>query len=294
MVNDPEISIIIPTFKRKNSTIRLLYSLLPQLTENYEVIIVEQHKNNNKYYRNVLSKFKERYKYIFIKQSSTPIAKNIGVKNASSQYLLFLDDDVTVHDDLISHHIASLNIKNVGGVAGRVITPGTKIEYNNKKVGKITLLGKFTDGYSSTVKQEVDTVIGCNASWRKDVFYKVGGFDENYTGNAMREESDLSLKVKQLGYRILFDPKACVTHHREEKGGNRKTEGRLKWYFHFFSNETYFYLKFKPKLLLPLMLFTRWEWAMRCMFGFGRELSFNSLLTPIKGIIDGYKKYKSL
>lgn len=287
-------SIIIPTYKRKSSLLRLLNSLTKELKRDTEIIVVEQVFNNGKEIIGLARKNSLDLKYFLLKEASTSKAKNFGATKAKGNFLLFLDDDVIVKPGLIENHLKNFKEPKIGAIAGRVVTQGQPIEENRKDVGRITFFGRFTDGFSSTIKQEVETVIGCNACFKKDVFEKIGGFDEQFTGNAMREESDLSLRVKKAGYKIIFEPKAVVLHLREKTGGNRKTEGRMKWYFDFFSNETYFFLKHRPKIIVPLILLTRWEWALRCMFGFGREVSMRSILTPFKGICDGLKKYRRL
>jgi len=125
----------------------------------------------------------------------------------------------------------------------------------------------------------------------KNIFWESDGFDERFTA-AIREESDLALRIKKIGYRVVFDPTAVVTHMRESSGGGRKTEGRMAWYYHFLSNETYFFLKHFNKLFFPIFLMTRMNWILRCMFGFGREVSIRSMTTPFLGIKDGFRKYK--
>ena len=97
--------------------------------------------------------------------------------------------------------------------------------------------------------------------------------------------------MKSAGNKIIYEPTAVVEHHRAATGGARKSEGRLQWYFDFFSNETYFYLKHRPHILLPIFWLTKIEWAGRCMFGFGREVSVRSLSTPFAGMVDGVRKY---
>lgn len=286
------ISIVIPTYKRKDSLVRLLKSLKTEVNDSTEVIIVEQIFNNEKEYRKVTHENNINLKYFFLKEASTSKAKNYGVKRAKGKYILFLDDDVIAKKRLIRNHLKNFENKNICAVVGKCVTVGQKVEPERKNIGRISFLGKFTDGFTSSIRQEVDTVIGCNAFWRKDVLDKINGFDERFTGNAMREESDLSLRAKKLGFKIIYDPSVEIEHLRAETGGNRKTEGRIKWYFDFFSNETYFFLKHRPKIVVPLIMLTRWEWAFRCMFGFGREVSIRSISTPFLGICDGYKKYR--
>jgi GT2 family glycosyltransferase len=286
------LSIIIPTFHRKNSVLRLLGNLASQKIAN-QIIVVEQTQRNEGVIRAYAKAHKLNLQYIFLPAPSTAHAMNVGVQAAKGEYVLFLDDDVVVKPGIIENHLKNFDDPKVAATVGRVITPGQKNEIDRRDVGRVNWLGVHSDGYSSTIRQEVDSVIGCNTCWRTDIYRKLGGIDEQFTGNAMRLESDLSLRARKAGYTIMFEPKAVVEHLREETGGARKTEGRMAWNFDFFSNETYFFLKHRPHILLPLFLLTKTEWALRCMFGFGREVSIRSMATPLRGVLDGIRKYKN-
>jgi len=289
MVN---ISIIIPSYKRKDSLIRLIKNLAGQTKKDTEIIVVEQGENNGNVYRIIARELHMQFSYIFQKEISASKAKNRGARKACGKYLIFYDDDVLVGKNAVANIVRNFSDPSVGGVAGRVVDVGRVEEPGRRDVGRIYPLGIVTGGFSSRIRQNVDTVIGCNAAWRKNVFDEIGGFDERFTGNAMREESDLSLRVKAKGYHIVFDPTATVVHLREPHGGARKIDDRFYWYFHFFSNEAYFFLKHQSVGLFPIFLFTRISYILRCMFGFGREVSVRSIKTPFIGIVDGIDKYR--
>lgn len=286
------VSIIIPTYKRKESVLRLLKSLVREKVKPLEVVIVEQAENNKDSYSKIARKYQISLRYFFLSNPSTPKAMNTGVKVANGKFILFLDDDVVVQNEILQAHINNFRDPMVAATVGRSITRGQRVQRNRKDTGRITWLGHFTDGFSSKIRQYVDTVIGCNSCWRKDIYIALGGIDEQFTGNAMRLESDFSLRAKQRGYKIIFEPSALVKHYRAETGGARKTEGRLQWYFDFFSNEVYFFLKHRFWLILPIFLLTKTEWAIRCMFGFGREVSIRSIITPFAGVLNGIGKYR--
>ncbi|MCX6792180.1 MAG: glycosyltransferase [Candidatus Gottesmanbacteria bacterium] len=281
----PVVSIIIPTYKRQESLHKLLRSLTTENGQYLEIIVVVQGEKRNKLPRNV----KVRY----LKMPSMTHARNIGTGKARGKFILFLDDDVIVSKGLIKNHVKNFRDLMVAATCGRVITPGQRLEPKYRKIGQVDLLGGVSGGFSSTIRQEVNTVIGCNMCWRRDVYIALGGVDERFTGNALREETDLSLRAKTLGYKIIFEPKAVVEHHRTEIGGARKSEGRIQWYYDLFSNETYFFLKHRMKVLLPIFWMTKIGWAIRCMFGFGREVSTRSISTPFAGMVDGVRKYKT-
>jgi GT2 family glycosyltransferase len=287
------ISIIIPTFHRKESLMRLMKSLTNQKGIQFEVIVVEQGEENKKEIEQLGRKLGLELHYIYLPQPSMTHARNMGATAAKGEYLLFLDDDVITRPGLLENHINNFQDPKVGATTGRVITPGQPVEEGRTDTARVSMF-EVTEGYSSTIRQEVDTVVGCNMCWRTDVYKKLGGVDEQFTGNALREETDLSLRAKKLGYKIIFEPKAEVEHVRALSGGARKTEGRMKWYFDFFSNETYFFLKHRSSILLPVYLLIKLNWAMRCMFGFGREVSLRSIMTPKLGVLNGIKKYRML
>lgn len=245
------ISIVIPTFHRKKSLLRLLQTLDKKM----EIIVVEQEENNKKAFKKYITT------YIFLPKRSTPHAMNVGVKRAKGDLVLFLDDDVTVTKDFRKHHEKNFKDPAVAATVGRIITDGQKIEAERMDTGRIDWLGECSDGFSSAHRQKVDTVIGANTCWRKDILLKLGGFDERFTGNALRFESDLSLRAKQAGYTIVFEPKALVYHHRESTGGTRKTEGRMRWYIDYFHNETLFFLKHRPYYLYPVYLLIKIWWV---------------------------------
>lgn len=265
---------------------KLLSSLRCEQGKILEIFVVSQGDEK-------LRKLGSNVLVMYLPTPSTTHAMNVGARRAKGGLILFLDDDVVVRKGLIENHVKNFSDATVGATCGRVITPGQPVEPKHRNVGRVGLLGGVSGGFSSTIRQEVDTVVGCNMCWRRDVYLSLGGVDEQFTGNALREETDLSLRAKKLGYKIIFEPKAVVEHHRALTGGARKSEGRIKWYFDFFSNETYFFLKHGAHVLLPIFWLTKIEWAARCMFGFGREVSLRSISTPFAGMTDGVRKYKT-
>jgi GT2 family glycosyltransferase len=96
---------------------------------------------------------------------------------------------------------------------------------------------------------DVPTAAGANMSFRRELVERLGGFDERYTANAFRWETDFSVRVIRSGARIRYDPEARVVHHYGTPGGCDnghllgRTEASHAWYELFFRNNTYFALK---------------------------------------------------
>ncbi len=284
------VSVIIPTYNRGEPLCWTIESLFKQTEKNFEIIIVDQSNKKFPEKEEFLRKNRRKIRYFSGLSPNAPRARNFGAKKAKGEILLFLDDDVKCRPDLITHHFKNYQDKKVGAVVGRIVTVGQKEEPNRKDVGRITPWGNHTDGYSSKIKQEIYDAITCNASWRKDVFEKIGGFDENLI--LIREDSDLAIRTRKAGFKIIFEPKAEIFHLRAESGGFRKTEGRLRWYFGFFMSEAYFSLKHIPCYWWGIFWLARWQYFLRCMFGFGREVSLKSIKTPWLGIYQGWLAYR--
>jgi len=284
-------SIIIPTYHRTECLLRLLQSISEQDEKDIEILIVEQGENHKK---DIVSYAKKHYlqiSYIFIKHPNMPKARNVGARIAKGRYLVFYDDDVILTPHALHRLVDAFSRTNGDLIGGRVTMPDRPDDKESVHTGRISYLCSFSENFSSLVPQSVDTVIGCHMAMKKSVFDNVGGFDEHFIGNALREESDFSLRVKDKGYTVLFDPSATVVHLRAAHGGANKSDNRLFWYYCFFHNETYFFLKHRPLVLLPIYMMKKISYILRCMFGFGREVSVRSFITPIVGIRDGIETF---
>ena len=55
---------------------------------------------------------------------------------------------------------------------------------------------------------------------KKEVFEAVGGFDEGYINGF--EDVDLCLKLREGGYRLIFNPKSIIFHFEEKTAGRKK------------------------------------------------------------------------
>jgi GT2 family glycosyltransferase len=285
------VSVIIPTFNRNLSLCNTLSCLFKQSYKNYEIIVIDQSNRKFEEKSIFLLNNKNKFKYLTAKIPNASRARNMGISKARGSLFLFLDDDVLFDKNLIKNHVKNYTDIRIGAITGRVTSNEEKESENRSiKVGRISWYGKFTDNFSSTIRQEVDTAITCNASWKKTCLDEVGLFDEKFTG-PIREDSDLSLRTKKKGYKIIFDPTSVVRHVRDQTGGFRKTEGKINWYIGFFKSETYFFIKHFPKVLLPFILLTRLKWVLYSALNAIRYRNILYLQAPFLGIYRGLIDY---
>ena len=98
MKNEGLISVIIPTYNRNEKLLKLLQCLQNQMQDNVEVIVVDDHSDNE-----LKLEFPEWLKYIRLEENSggASVPRNIGLDNAKGKYIVFIDSDDLVSDDYI-------------------------------------------------------------------------------------------------------------------------------------------------------------------------------------------------
>ena len=82
-----------------------------------------------------------------------------------------------------------------------------------------------------------------------------GGFDRQYTGTALLEDTDFSERIRQDGWILLFDLAAELIHLSALQGGVR-VEDALRTEYWRFRNCTYWTPKHRGPRHLPLLMAT--------------------------------------
>lgn len=88
------VSVIIPTYNRKNSIIYAIESVLNQTYTNLELIVVDDGSTDGT--QNILEQIKDkRFRYVYQKNSGACVARNRGIDLAQGEYIAFHDSDDT-------------------------------------------------------------------------------------------------------------------------------------------------------------------------------------------------------
>ena len=218
------ISIILPTLNRADYLASTVDCLIEQdFGEPYEIIIVDQSAaiDSTMYSRAKDSDTLIKY-YHVTEFRGLPEARNFGVQHTQYAYILFLDDDIECDCNLLKEHYKFLSQPDIAVVAGG-ITEKYKNNPKSKNVGKFHFYTATPErGFHINHKEYVDHGGGGNYSIKKDIFLEVGGVDEylNY-GAALYEETEICLRVKELGYKVFFNYDAHVWHLAADTGGCR-------------------------------------------------------------------------
>lgn len=256
------VSIVIPTYNREEVLCNTISDLLKLFDQFTELIIVDQTLKHQPETSAFLNRLPKKIRVIKLTTPNLPKARNIGTREATGDIVLFLDDDIKPVSTLIKSHVIHYDDPTIGGVAGRLLSPLGEIKYLDQRYYTSSFSWRFVRFDQDWDLREVDSAPGGNMSFRRDLIIKLGGFDEEFVGNAFREETDFCLKLRDNSYRILFEPKAALIHYWNTDGGcdhirlGNSDFTSFKYYQDFVQNNVYFFFKHVPTLNNPYLL---WE-----------------------------------
>ena len=101
------ISAIIPTFNHGRELLCLLQSIDEQVLQPSEIIVVDDGSTDNTF--EIISPYLNRIIYIKQENRGAPSARNKGFEASSGDFLLFLDADLDLRNDMISKMRATLS-----------------------------------------------------------------------------------------------------------------------------------------------------------------------------------------
>src|SRR5215211_2624566 len=229
---EPKVSLIIPT--RDNvSMLKNCLESIERLTTygNYEIIIMDNDSVDPATIEYLASTphrvipFRERFNYSRI--------NNVGVSHAEGEYVLLLNDDTEViSGGWLEAMLEHAQRPEVGAVGAKLIYPDGRIQHAGVLVGVGGSWGpgvathshqfypsEFA-GYLGTAAKitNYSAVTAACMLLRKSVFDEVGGFDEEDLRVSFNDV-DLCLRIRGLGYSILYTPYAELYHHESVSRG---------------------------------------------------------------------------
>ena len=116
MVSKIKISIITPLFNREDLIYNTILSVISQQYENFEYLIVDD-QSTDKSYEIVKEILKNDSRIRLIRRDRNPkganSCRNIGIKESSGEYLMFLDSDDILAPWAIENRIKTV-VQNIG------------------------------------------------------------------------------------------------------------------------------------------------------------------------------------
>lgn len=197
--------------------------LLKQHPQASEILIVDQSPNHKKEITEQLQKLhdEELIRWLILDKPSIPKAMNHGVLNAKSEVVLFLDDDIVPGEGLIEQHYKNYKDSEIWAVAGQVLQPGQQPCDTDIRTSISKPFQGIDFPFNSIQRQFVTSCMAGNFSVRREKGIQIGGFDENFIGDAYRFEAEFCKRFIRNGGAIFFEPEAKIQHLQVPTGGVR-------------------------------------------------------------------------
>jgi glycosyltransferase involved in cell wall biosynthesis len=197
-------TVIVPAYNPGKDLERCLEALAQSTYEHFDVLVVDDGSTEP------ISPLVERfgYRYLRIDGPSGPArARNLGVQQAESEFVVFIDADVCVHPDTIERFAQSFTEdKDLAAVIGSYddspADPSFLSQYRN-------MFHHYT--HCQSAGQITTFWSGCGAM-RRDVFIEYGGFDEQRYRRPAIEDIELGTWMAADGGKILLDPTIQCKH----------------------------------------------------------------------------------
>jgi glycosyltransferase involved in cell wall biosynthesis len=262
-----KLTVALPTYGRDEVLIDTIKDVLKQDFDDFELVVVDQTKAHDeateKYFK---TQTDTRLRYFRTTPPSLTAARNFAIAEARSDLILFLDDDIELHDPhfLRYHYEAFQKDKAIVAVAGRVVNKDNRlfIQHETEHPLYHDRYGLGHDSFNCPNSQYGTDFPGGNVALRVDAIKAIGGFDPSYKGSAIREESDAAHRLVKAGGKVYFEAQAAILHLAAPTGGTRIYTHQFDNQM-FYTNDILFALKTVKLRYLPIGLAKRYRTVMR-------------------------------
>jgi GT2 family glycosyltransferase len=252
-MKSPHVSFIVVSYNRRENTVSCLNSIYSLDYPSFDIIVVDGSTDGT------TEEVKKRFPQTKIIQNKENLgvvkAHNIGLEETSGDYVIRVDDDVTLEKNFLKELVNVMESDPTVGIAGPKIyylrhhgllwCVGGKIEWWRGK--DVTLGDGEKDVGQYNTRREVD-YIGCCMLVRREVVEKIGKLDECYF--LYFEDLDYNVRARKAGYRIIYVPSAVAYHDIPLKDGSRSVSNSRdasRFYYHT-RNKFIFFKKYATNL----------------------------------------------
>ncbi len=229
-----DLSIIIVNYNVKEFIQNLLHSVFKAgCNLKYEIIIIDNASDDGS-----ADFIKEKFPNVNLISNKQNIgfgkANNIGLAAAKGKYILLINPDTLIREDTLEKMISFFESSPDAGLAGcKILNPDGSLQLACRRSfpGPWTSFCKVT-GLSSLFPHsrlfarynltyldenrtyEVDAISGSFMMMKKEVYEKIGGFDEQFF--MYGEDLDLCYRIQKAGWKVYYTPGTQIIHYKGE------------------------------------------------------------------------------
>lgn len=210
----PELSILIVSYDSLTDLARCLPTIRTQDYTNYEVVVVDNHGHDG------VAEFVATHDSA-VRVVSNPTnsgyagGNDLGLQHVRGQWVLFLNPDTELHAGFLTTLLSTARTHPDAFITPKLLNPdgatvnacGNQMHYT----GITTCRGLNEPAEAYKGLQTVSLLSGAAFTAPTNALQQLGGFDESYF--MYFEDTDLSLRARLRGYRLLCQADAVAVHH---------------------------------------------------------------------------------
>lgn len=247
-----KVTVIIPNYNGKHFMQPCLRSLEKQTCMDFQILVVDNCSTDGS-----LEYMAEYYPDIEVlaldKNYGFSRAVNVGIRHASTPYVILLNNDTTVEEHYIEEMIRAIERSpRIFSVSSKMIQmyhpdliDSAGDLYTLMGWGVCRGTGRPVTNY--TEADDIFTACAGAAIYRRSVFLEIGFFDEAHF--AYLEDIDIGYRARIYGYRNTYCPTALVHHVGSGTSGSKYNSFKVK-----LSARNSIWLNYKNMPLLQLLL----------------------------------------
>ena len=224
--NQELISVIVPVYNVEKYVERCIKTLTQQTYRNIEIIIIDDGSPDNAgIICDELSKKDERIKVIHQKNQGLSGARNTGIDEARGEYLLFVDSDDWVHEDMVEvlYHLLVDNNAQIAACGTEIVDDKGHIAYFSDDLEEI----KVFSTEEAMIELPLDERIR-NVAWNK--LYKKELFNDiRFPVGMIFEDIATTYRLIDKAEIIVYCGKPLYCYYKSENSILR-SEFSLKWF----------------------------------------------------------------
>ena len=208
-----QLSVIIPTYNRKDSLQRLLWSLTKQINVELEIIVIDQ--NPRGFFETGYFDGLEQVRFVELQIPNVSAARNLGFCLSRAKSVVFIDDDLLPEVDFCVKGIEVFEKYNFIESFVPHVYCDDKSQYSNTPTSKVI---PHTSNFGD-IFLILDTISAC-VFFRRNAFIKYGGFNPYHFEFARTgEDQEFFLRMNKKGGKLWYCNSLSVFHDEKVAGG---------------------------------------------------------------------------
>lgn len=240
---NPLVSIIIPNYENKKTLKRCIDSLFKVNTyQNIEIIIVENNSKSKEIfdYYDSLQKEHNNIKVVVWSggEFNYSAINNFGVKFATGDYLLLLNNDTEViSPNAVKELLGNCMREDVGAVGAKLLYADNSVQHAGVVIGFGGVAGHVFSRYDKNdvgymmraiINYNYSAVTGACLMTKKGLYEEVGGLDENL--KVAFNDIDYCLKLRQKDKMIVYNAFSLWHHYESISRGYENDPEKIRRY----------------------------------------------------------------